>query len=272
MTLRGVAAATGVECSKLFAQLKVRLLFAVCAVAPFGFAVVVLIQSSLPSDTLFGRAVKDSGLAVSLVILGFAALWGLPVVSSIVGGDVFSAEDRYNTWKTVLTRSRTRKEIFAGKLAAALGVSIGAVVVLALSSLAAGVLVVGAQPIVGLSGVLLPAPDAMARIGLSWLSVLPPVVALTAVAILVSVVTRSSVAGVGLPVLVALGMQLLALIDGPEIPRRLLITSAFGAWHGLLADPRFYGPLFDATLVSAGYTAAALFLAYRTLRRREIGG
>jgi len=71
---------------------------------------------------------------------------------------------------------------------------------------------------------------------------------------------------------VALGMQLLALIDGPELPRRLLITSAFGAWHGLLADPPFYGPLLDAMLVSAGYAAVALILAYRTFRRREIGG
>jgi ABC-2 type transport system permease protein len=272
MTLRGVGAVAGVELSKLLAQLKVRLLFAVCVVAPFGFAAVVLIQTSLPTDTLFGRAVKDSGLAVSLVILGFAALWGLPAVSSIAGGDVFSAEDRHNTWKTVLTRSRTRTEIFAGKLVAALGVSAAAVIVLALSSLAAGVLVVGAQPIVGLSGVLLSPQDASARIGLAWLSVLPPVLALTAVAMAVSIITRSGAAGVGLPVLGALAMQLLALIDGPELPRRLLITSAFGAWHGLLADPHFYGPLFDAMLVSAGYTAAAVFLGYRTLRQQEIGG
>jgi len=272
MTLRHVAAVAGVECSKLFAQLKVQLLFAVCVVAPFGFAVVVLIQSSLPSDTLFGRAVKDSGLAVSLVILGFAALWGLPVVSSIAGGDVFSSEDRYNTWKTILTRSRTRLEIFTGKLVAALAVSFAAVLVLALSSLAAGILMVGAQPIVGLSGVLLSAPDASLRVGLAWLSVLPPVFALTAVAIVVSIVTRNGAAGIGLPVLVALAMQLLALIDGPELPRRMLITSAFGAWHGLLADPPFFGPLFDAMLVSAGYAAVALTLAFRTLRRREIGG
>ena len=272
MSVRGAAVAAGVECAKLSAQLKVRLLFATCVVAPFAFAAVVRIQSSLPSDTLFGRAVKDSGLAISLVILGFAGLWGLPVVSSIAGGDVFSAEDRYNTWKTILTRSRTRTEIFTGKVGAALVVSLAAVLVLALSSVAAGSLVVGAQPIVGLSGVLLSTPEASTRIGLAWLSVLPPVCALTAVAMMASIATRSSAAGVGLPVLIALGMQLVALIDGPELPRRLLITSAFGAWHGLLAEPRFYGPLLDAMLVSAGYTAAALILAYHTFRRREIGG
>lgn len=272
MTLRGVATVARVESAKLVAQLKVQLLLAVCVAAPFGFAGVVLIQSSLPTDTLFGRAVKESGLAISLVVLGFAALWGLPVVSSLAGGDVFSSEDRYNTWKTILTRSRPRAEIFFGKLAAALAVSAAAMIALALSSLLAGILIVGAHPIVSLTGVLLPPMEASVRVVLAWLSVLPPVLALTAVAVLVSIVTRSSVAGIGVPVLAALAMQLLALIDGPELPRRLLITSAFGAWHGLLAEPRYYGPLFDAMLVSAGYAAASVVLAYRALRRREIGG
>lgn len=272
MSLSGLATVIGVESSKLAAQMKVRLLLAVCVVAPFVFAGVVVIQSSLPSDTLFGRAVKDSGLAVSLVVLGFAALWGFPVMSGIAGGDVFSAEDRLNTWKSILTRSRTRSEIFTGKLVTALALTSLAVAALTLSSLIAGILVVGAQPIVGLSGVLLPVPEALAQIGWAWLSVLPPTLALTIVAIAVSIATRSSVAGVGVPVLAALTMQLLALIDGPELPRRLLITSGFNAWHGLLAHPRFYGPLFDATIVSAGYAGVALIVAYRTLRRREIGG
>ena len=272
MTWRGLAIAAGVEWSKITAQLKARLLLAVCVAAPFVFAGVVVIQTSLPSDTLFGRAVKDSGLAVSLVVLGFAALWGLPVTSAIAGGDVFSTEDRLNTWKSILTRSRTRSEIFAGKLIAALGLTCLAVLALTLSSLAAGIAVVGAQPIVGLSGVLLPVPEALRLITWSWLSVLPPTLALTLVAIAVSIVTRSSVAGVGVPVLAALVMQLLALIDGPELPRRMLITSAFNAWHGLLAHPRFYGPLLDATLVSAAYAGVALIVAYRTLHQREIGG
>jgi ABC-2 type transport system permease protein len=272
VTARGVAIVAGVETSKLIAQLKVRLLLIVCALAPFAFAGVVLIQSSLPTDTLFGRAVKDSGLAISLVVLGFAALWGLPVVSAIAGGDLFSAEDRYNTWKTVLTRSRTRTDIFAGKLLAALAISAAAVIALALGSIAAGISIVGAQPLIGLSGVLLSFQEAFTRIAMAWMSVLPPVFALTAVAMLVSIVTRSSAAGIGVPVLIALVMQLLALIDGPELPRRLLITSAFAAWRGLLAEPRFVTPLFDATLVSAGYAAISILLAYRVIRAREIGG
>jgi ABC-2 type transport system permease protein len=272
VSLRGVTAAAAVECSKLLAQIKIRLLFATCVAAPFGFAAAIRMQDTLPSDTLFGRTVKESGFAVPLVILGFAALWVLPALAGLVGGDVFAAEDRYGTWKTVLTRSRTRAELFAGKIVAALGFSSLALIVLAVSSVAAGVFVIGTDPLIDLTGVLLPPSKALPRVALAWLSVLPPTLALTAVAVVLSVATRSSVAGVALPVAGALGMQLYALVDGPEAFRRLLITSAFNAWHGLLSEPHYFRPLLDGSIVSAAYLVFSLAVAYFLLRRRDIGG
>ena len=101
---------------------------------------------------------------------------------------------------------------------------------------------------------------------------LPPACGFTALAVLLSVATRSSAAGIGLPVVIGLTMQLLAFIDGPEPLRRLLITSAFRAWHGLLTEPPYYGPLFHGTAVSGAYFSVCLFVAYRLLRQRDIGG
>src|SRR5262249_45490872 len=108
VSLQGAATVAGVECAKLSRQIKVQAALAACAAGPFAFAAAVRVQSSMPEDTLFGRAVKESGFALPLVVLGFAALWVFPVLTSVVGGDVFSAEDRFGTWKTVLTRSRSR--------------------------------------------------------------------------------------------------------------------------------------------------------------------
>jgi ABC-2 type transport system permease protein len=270
VSLDAVAAVAGVECSKLSAQIKARVALAVCAGGPFIFAAAMRLQDSLPEDTLFGRSVRESGFALSLVVLGFAALWVLPVLTSLVGGDVFSAEDRYGTWKTVLTRSCRRQEVFAGKVAAALGFSLAAMAVLAVSSVAAGLLVIGPGPLVSLSGALLPPSRALTRITFAWMSVLPPMFGMTAFAVLLSVATRNSAAGIGLPVVAALTMQLYTLIDGPEIVRRLLITSAFGAWHGLLAEPPYRGPLAYGTAVSCIYGVVSLALAYRILQRRDI--
>jgi ABC-2 type transport system permease protein len=272
VSVRGFTAVVSVECAKLAAQMKVRLLIAVCVAAPFVFAAVMRVQSSVPSDTLFGRAVKESGFAVPLVILGFAALWAFPVLASVVGGDLFAAEDRYGTWKTLLTRSRSRAEVFTGKVLTALGFSSIAVAVLALSSVTAGMLIIGRQPLIDLTGVVVPPPQALTRVALAWTSIVPPALGISAVAVLISVATRSSAAGIGLPVVIALTMQLYAFVDGPEVVRRLMITSAFGAWHGLLSEPPYYRPLVHGTIVSGLYVGFSLAIAYRLLQRRDVGG
>ena len=272
MSGSGLLSVAGVEWAKLVAQMKVRILLAACVIAPFGFAVAMRVQSSLPVDTLFGRAVKESGLAVSLVVLGFAALWAFPVMTSVVGGDLFSSEDRYGTWKTVLTRSRSRVEVFAGKVLIALVFSMLAVSALAASSVAAGALVIGRQPLIDLSGLLIPSGQALVRVALAWASV-PPALGFTAPSPCWCQWPRGAVQP-GSDCLSSLGltMQLLAFIDGPEILRRLLITSAFGAWHGLLAEPRYYGPVIHGTAVSGAYFVICLTMAYRMLRQRDIGG
>jgi ABC-2 type transport system permease protein len=271
VTFNGLRAVLGVECEKLAAQAKTWIVLAVCVAGPFAFAAVIRLQSTLPEDTLFGRSVTQTGFALPLVVLGFGALWALPVLTSVIGGDIFSAEDRYGTWTTLLTRSRRRAEIFAGKLIVALGFSMLAIAALGASSLAAGLLVIGTQPIIGLSGVLHAAPDALRRVALAWITTLPPAFAFTAIAVMASVISRSSIAGIGLPVAVAMAMQLYGLADGPEAMRRLLLTSAFGAWHGLLAEPRYYAPLVHGTIVSAVYFIVCTAIAGRVLQERDIG-
>ena len=50
------------------------------------------------------------------MILSFAANWGFPIMAGILAGDMFAGEDRQGTWKTILTRSRSPEEMFAGKV------------------------------------------------------------------------------------------------------------------------------------------------------------
>jgi ABC-2 type transport system permease protein len=270
VTARGVLAVAGVECAKLAAQATARSALALCVAGPFAFAAAMRVQDSLPEDTLFGRAARESGFATPLVVLGFAALWALPALTAVVGGDLFSAEDRYGTWTTVLTRSRSRADVFTGKMLTALGFSFLAVTTLAVSSVVAGILVIGHQPLIDLSGGLLSPTQALGRVALAWGTVLPATIGFTAVAVLLSVATRSSAAGVGVPVVIALAMQLIAYVDGPEAVRRLLLTPAFDAWHGLLSEPPYYGPLVNGTMTSAAYFVFSVGVAYWLLLRRDM--
>jgi ABC-2 type transport system permease protein len=267
---RGVMRAAAVEGRKLALQAQSWIVLAVCAASPFAFVGAMRAQSSVPSDTLFGRLVHESGFATPLVILGFAGLWGLPVLAGVAGGDMFASEDRHRTWAAVLTRSRSRAEIFAAKVAVAFGFATLALLLLAVSSAAAGVLLVGTQPLVDLSGLELSASEAFGRVAVAWLSVVPAYFAITAVAVLLSIATRSSVAGVGVPVVAAFALQLVALADMPEVLRRLVPTTAFEAWHGLLTQPAFYGPVVYGVFVNTVCAVAAIAIALGIFLQRDV--
>jgi len=95
------------ELVKLLAQWRVRLLILACWIGP-GIAVAVVgQQTSLPADTLFGRWMHATGWAGGLVVLGFAGNWVLPLITSVVAGDVFSSEDRLGTWRHLLVAVRS---------------------------------------------------------------------------------------------------------------------------------------------------------------------
>ena len=67
---------------------------------------------------------------------------------------------------------------------------------LAVSSLVAGILFVGRQSLLDLSGVLISPGRMLALTAVSWLACLLPVLAYTSLAVLFSVATRSGILGV----------------------------------------------------------------------------
>jgi ABC-2 type transport system permease protein len=258
------------ELVKLAAQLRVRVLLVVCLLGPVLVALVLGQQSGLPKDTLFGRHVHESGYALPLVILGFAGTWGFPLLTSLVAGDIFSAEDAHRTWPSLLTRSRSRAQVFTGKVLVSAVVATALLLVTAASSMLAGVALAGSSPLVGLSGSALSPGHAALLVGASWLTALPPLLGFTAVACLLSVVSRSSVVGVGGPVVLGLVMQLLSLLGSLGVAGNVLLTTPFASWHGLVREHPFYGPLWQGTLVSLVWTVGCLAVARRALLTRDV--
>lgn len=266
---RGVQDAYATELRKLTAQLITRLMLLLVVLGPFAFAALLKVQSGTPSDALFGAWVHSSGYAISLVILGFAGNWGFPIIAGALAGDLFASEDRYGTWKTLLTRSCTREDVFVGKVLAAGTLIAGLGLVLAVSSLVAGAVFVGLHPLVNLSGALTSSGRMLALTLVSWIYCLLPVFAYMSVAILVSITTRNGILGVLAPLIVALLTQLLDLIGHGWIVHELLIGSGFDGWHGLFVAHPFFGPFAVSACVSLLWIAACLTVSWRVLRRRD---
>ena len=260
------------ELRKLSAQAVLRLILVLAIAGPFVFAVLLKVQSSTPSDAIFGVYVHDSGYAISLVVLSFAGNWGVPIIAGLVAGDMFSGEDRHNTWKTILTRSCSLGDLFWAKLLAAVTVVAGLVLIAAAASIIAGVVLVGSHAIVGLSGQQIPAGRALWLTAVSWVLCLLPAFSYMALGMLFSVASRNGIVGVVGPLVAALATQLLDLIGRGVWVHLILVGSTFGNLFGLFAAPAFLGPLLVTCLASLVWTALALAAAWVILRRRDFLG
>jgi ABC-2 type transport system permease protein len=261
-----------VEVGKIVSQLLPRIAALVCLVGPFAFAAFIKTQSQVPADWLFGRWVQASGFAIPFVMLGFAGLAGFPVVASLVAGDIFASEDRQSTWKTILTRSSSRGDLFWGKTLAACTFSVAIVGLLAVSSLVAGVAIIGTKPVIGLSGTSIEAARATRLVLESFAIALVPTIAFTCVAIFFSVVSRNSVVGILAPPAIAAVMVVLSLLGDGIVVRSMLLTTPFDAWHGLQIAGAPPTPLWIGLLVSAVYGFLSLDAARRSFRRRDFAG
>ncbi|WP_328541641.1 ABC transporter permease [Streptomyces sp. NBC_00371] len=257
------------ELVKLVSQWRIRLLVLACWIAPALFVAAVSQQSSLPVDTLFGRWMHATGWAGSLVVLGFSGTWALPLLTSVVAGDVFASEDRLGTWRHLLVAVRSPRRIFAAKALASLTVILLLVAGLACSGAAGGVVTVGNQPLVGLDGHLLSPGDAAVQVLLAWVCVLAPTLAFAAIGLLGSVALGRSPMGLLLPMLVALTMQLAQMLPLPVAMRLALPSYAFIAWNGLFTGPAQLGPLFIGIVVSLLWAVTATTLAYFLFLRRD---
>jgi ABC-2 type transport system permease protein len=256
------------ELVKLLSQWRVRLLILAAWVVPALLVGVVSRQSSLPADTVFGRWMHATGWAGSLVALGFAGTYVLPLVTSVAAGDVFAVEDRLGTWRHLLVAIRSPRRIFAAKALASLSVIVLLVAGLACSS-TAGVFIVGNRPLIGLDGHVLAPADAAGKVVLAWLCVLAPTLALAAIGLLGSVTLGRSPMGLLLPALAALAMDGAQILPLPVAVRVGLPSYGFIAWRGLFTSPEQLGPLLVATVVSLVWAVVATALAYRLFMRRD---
>src|SRR5436305_11883940 len=106
------------ELAKLLAQKRTYLGLVSAILVPIVFVIVLVLQSGGPNDVPLGRYIRDTGLATPFVVLFFMSIWGFPLITALVAGDIVASESQHGTLKMILTRSRDRGEIFLGKVLA----------------------------------------------------------------------------------------------------------------------------------------------------------
>jgi len=260
------------ELRKLRAQKRTYLGLGAAMLVPLIFITALLTGGGGPDEVPFGRFVRETGLAIPLVGLFFSSLWLFPLVTSLVAGDIVSSEDNHGTLKTILTRSTERWQIFAGKLLAALSYAFVALALFVGIGLVVGGLLWGFDPLTTLSGTTVGAGRGMALLGAASLAYFVPMIAIAAIALLLSTVTHNSAAAVVGTLIFSFIMQILAVINALDWLAPYLLSTQFDAWQGLLRDPVDWAPIVRASWVSAAYAIPALGWAFIAFVRRDVAG
>src|SRR6476646_10723469 len=151
--MHGVATVYRWEIAKLVIQKRTYLGLGAAIIVPIAFVVSLVVQGGGgPTDVPLGRTLRDTGLATPFVVLFFLSIWGLPLITALVAGDIVASETQNGTLKTILTRSRDRGEVFAGKVLATLTYMVALVFALGVVGLVAGSIAWGFHPLTSLSG------------------------------------------------------------------------------------------------------------------------
>ncbi|HYX86173.1 MAG TPA: ABC transporter permease [Gaiellales bacterium] len=262
------------ELRKLAAQRRTYLGLGAAIAAPIVLVTAIQVRPPRPTDSgapFFLRFAVDSGFAVPLLMLLFASVWLFPLIAALVAGDIVAAEDGNRTLKTILTRSAGRTSIFAAKVGAAFTYVLFALVAMGVTSTLAGGAVSGFHPLPTFSTVISPS-RALVLIGASFAVYAMPALALAAVGVLLSTVTRNSAGAVVGTLMAALLMQLTQIIPvlDSDAAQRWMLTHELRAWQTLFRTPLDWGPIVHAAYISLVYAISALVVAWAHFIRRDV--
>jgi ABC-2 type transport system permease protein len=260
------------EIAKLLAQKRTYLGIVSASLVPVIFVAVLVLQTGGPNDVPLGRYIRDTGLAVPFVVLFFMSIWGLPLITALVAGDIVASESHNGTLKTILTRSRQRGEVFTGKVLASISYTLAIVFAMGVVGLIAGGIAWGFHPLTSLSGTKVSTGHGLGLLAASLAIYAFPLVGIAAFGLMLSTITRNSAASVVGTLMWALLMQLLGVLPGTESFRPYLLGTQFDAWHGFLRTPADWVPVTRALWVCALYIALPLFVAYTVFLRRDVAG
>jgi ABC-2 type transport system permease protein len=264
----GTVVAYRAEVVKLAAQKRTWLGIAAAVVGPVVYLLLAIAQGypRAPLADNLGR----TGVGFALVVFKLIVVVGPAVIVALVAGDIVAAEEADGTMKTILTRSLRRRHVLTGKLLALYTYVAFAMAAFFVVATGAAMIAWGIHPLVNLSGTRLSPAHALALDVPAVLVYLMPVLAIASFGLLLSVLTRQSVAAVGGTLIYAMALQGVAVIQAIAAAHPYLLTNQLTAWHGLFQTPIDGGMILRAAWVSAAFAVPPLVAAFAIFSRRDV--
>jgi ABC-2 type transport system permease protein len=211
-----------------------------------------------------------SGLNFTLFVLFATTGFFLVVVYALFFGDTVASEASWGSLRYTLASPVPRMRLLRQKFAAALLLSVGALVLLTTVAVVAGGLAFGFDAIRTPLGVTLDQGDGMLRLAgmVGYLAVHLLVVG--ALAFWLSTITDAPLAAVGGAVFTMFVFAILDQVEQLGSIRDWFPTAGEFAWTDLLQTPVDSDDLFRGVIQSLVYAAVFTALAFRHFSRRDV--
>jgi ABC-2 type transport system permease protein len=263
------------ELRKLVSQKRTYMGLGLAVILPLIFVVVQNLHQHHDhggGDSIFAAQITQSGLATPVLMLLFESVFFLPLIASLVAGDVVAAEDGNGTLKTILTRSVNRGQVFAAKVLTAVTYGMLAVFLSAAVATIGGVLSWGFNQITTFSGSVVSASEGLLLVLAANACYLIPLLTVVCIGVLLSTATRNSTAAVVGTIGFTILLFIVSGIPGLEGIKPYLLTEQYENWHGLLRTPTDWAPVWHSLWVCSLYAVPSLFAAYLVFLRRDVAG
>ncbi|MGH3861053.1 ABC transporter permease subunit [Actinokineospora sp.] len=206
-------------------------------------------------------------LPVFALIIGLNML--LPLTGAMLAADALAGEAASGTMRTLLLAPVSRPRLLALKAFGVATVTLFVVALMALTGTIAGVILLGGDGMMTMSGTTLPLGEALGRILLTVLLVTVQVWALAAVALAVSAWTEHPL----IVVVVALGVVILSgvlsAIPALDWLDPVLMTTSWMSIPEVIRDPLPTGTLTEGVLRAGCYIVIGYSLALSRMLSRD---
>lgn len=217
---------------------------------------------------LFVTAVTNA-LALPLGALTMLLGLFLPLAVAMSGADAIAGEQSTGALRGWLLAPVGRGRLLAVKSVGVATVALAATALVALTGLATGLILNGADGMFTLSGTTLSLWDTLGRIGIAVLWVTLQLLAVGAIALAISTTTEHPMLVVAsiLGGLIVSGV--LGIFDALSWLHPFLLTDSWSALPDLLRDPIAYDAMGEGALRAACYLVIGLSLAYARMISRD---
>jgi ABC-2 type transport system permease protein len=203
-------------------------------------------------------SVAGNGLVLPVVALVIAQALLLPLVVAMVAADAFAGESAHGTLRGLLLAPVSRVRLVGVKAFGVLVMAVLAVTVLAVSGVLTGLIVVGSDGLVTLSGTMVPVGPALVRVlmAVGWVTVQAAAVGMIALAISSLTDHPLVVLAATMGTLIVFGV--LGTIPALSWLQPLLINTDLSAVMDVLRDPITTGNLYTSLLRAGCYLLIGL--------------